>query len=175
MKIHGMNRREWLWIILRDILWMDKLCLICFSFLTGSNVMTCELISVTFSMLEGTGRRPIIRTCGPIIELSSTYQWVIFRTCWRIHGVKFRVCSICLSNSSSVISVKLFSTPNTILRFYNVLWEIPRHVTILLPFIPVSRSCSIISFVIMYAGPPSVLAENANQWRVLVWKNAGCK
>ena len=45
-----------------------------FSFLTGSNVITCESILVTFSMLEGAGRRPIIRTCGPIIELPSTYQ-----------------------------------------------------------------------------------------------------
>ena len=47
-----------------------------FSFLTGSNVITCtcESILVTFSMLQGAGRRPIIRTCGPIIELPSTYQ-----------------------------------------------------------------------------------------------------
>lgn len=45
-----------------------------FSFLTGSNVITCESILVTFSMLEGVGRRPIIRTCGPILDLPSTYQ-----------------------------------------------------------------------------------------------------
>ena len=33
-----------------------------------------ESILVTFSMLEGAGRRPIIRTCGPIIELPSIYH-----------------------------------------------------------------------------------------------------
>jgi len=31
-----------------------------FSFLTGSNVITCDSILVTFSMLEGAGRKPII-------------------------------------------------------------------------------------------------------------------
>ena len=53
---------------------MDKLRLSFFSFLTGSNAITCESILVTFSILEGAGHRPIIRTCGPIIELPSTYQ-----------------------------------------------------------------------------------------------------
>jgi len=46
-----------------------------FSFWTGSNVITCDSILVTFSMLEVGGRRPIIRTCGPILELPSAYQW----------------------------------------------------------------------------------------------------
>lgn len=45
-----------------------------FSFLTGGNVITCESILVTFSLLDGAGRRPVIRTCGPILELPSTYQ-----------------------------------------------------------------------------------------------------
>ena len=45
-----------------------------FSFLTVSNVITCESILVTFSLLEGAARRPIIRTCVPILELPSTYQ-----------------------------------------------------------------------------------------------------
>ena len=36
------------------------------------------------------------------------------------------------------------------------------HVPILIQFKLVSRSCSIISFVIMYAGLPPELAENAN-------------
>ena len=44
------------------------------SFLTGSNVITCESILVTFSMPERAGRRQIIRTCGRIFELPSTYQ-----------------------------------------------------------------------------------------------------
>ena len=52
--------------------------------------------------------------------------------------------------------------PNLIPCLYSVCSEIPRHVAILLQFIPVSQSCSIISFVIMYAGLPPVLAKNAN-------------
>jgi len=71
--------------------------------------------------------------------------------------------SICLPICGNIlISVKLFSTPNSIPCLYSVCSEIPRHVAILLQFIPVSRSCSIIFFVIMYAGLPPVLAKNAN-------------
>ena len=45
-----------------------------FSFLTGSNAITCESILVTISLLEGAAGRPIIRTCALLLELSSTYQ-----------------------------------------------------------------------------------------------------
>ena len=43
-------------------------------FLTGSNVIVCETISVTFTTLDGNTRRPIVHTCGPTLELPSTYQ-----------------------------------------------------------------------------------------------------
>ena len=51
----------------------------------------------------------------------------------------------------------------TRLDFLGRLWsEIPRHVAKLLQFILVSCSCSFISFVIIDAGFPPELAENAN-------------
>ena len=58
---------------------MDRLSPSSFHFLTGSNVIACEsfLVTCTFIMLGGgggAGRRPIIKTCGPILELPSTYQ-----------------------------------------------------------------------------------------------------
>ena len=53
---------------------MDKLSQFFFSFLTGSNIITCESILLRFSLVQGAGRRPIITTCDPIIELPSTYQ-----------------------------------------------------------------------------------------------------
>ena len=43
-------------------------------FLTGSNIILCETIAVTFTTLEGKSRRPIVHTCGPSLELPSTYQ-----------------------------------------------------------------------------------------------------
>lgn len=49
-------------------------------FVTGSDVLLCNNITVTFSNLlndpvqSGKGRRPIVRTCGPVLELPSTYQ-----------------------------------------------------------------------------------------------------
>lgn len=42
-------------------------------FLTGSEAITVEKIEVTFTQLEGLGRRPIAHTCGPLLELPSTY------------------------------------------------------------------------------------------------------
>lgn len=42
-------------------------------FLSGSNMITCDNIEVKFTTLEGTGRRPIVHTCGPSLELPSTY------------------------------------------------------------------------------------------------------
>lgn len=42
-------------------------------FLTGSEAITVEKIEVTFTQLEGLSRRPIAHTCGPLLELPSTY------------------------------------------------------------------------------------------------------
>ena len=49
-------------------------------FVTGSDVLLCDSVTVSYSNLEsdpvqsGKGRRPIVRTCGPVLELPSTYQ-----------------------------------------------------------------------------------------------------
>ena len=43
-------------------------------FITGSNVIACDRIEVAFTTLEGTARRPIAHTCGPLLEIPSTYQ-----------------------------------------------------------------------------------------------------
>ena len=43
-------------------------------FLTGSNIIVCEMITVTFTTLDGKTRRPFVHTCGPTLELPSTYQ-----------------------------------------------------------------------------------------------------
>ena len=43
-------------------------------FLTGSNIILSETVPVTFTALGGKSRRPIVHTCGPSLELPSTYQ-----------------------------------------------------------------------------------------------------
>ena len=43
-------------------------------FCTGSDIITCDSITITFSTLSGLERRPIARTCAPLIELPSTYE-----------------------------------------------------------------------------------------------------
>jgi len=43
-------------------------------FTTGSDLITVKSILVIFNLLDGALRRPIARTCGPLIELPSTYQ-----------------------------------------------------------------------------------------------------
>ena len=43
-------------------------------FLTGSNIILCKTITITFTTLEGKSRRAIVHTCGPSLELPSTYQ-----------------------------------------------------------------------------------------------------
>ena len=45
-----------------------------FAFVTASDVITCDSISVTFVELTGASRRPIAHTCGPVLELPSTYN-----------------------------------------------------------------------------------------------------
>ena len=43
-------------------------------FLTGSNIILCKTITVTFTTLEGKSCRPIVHTCGPSLVLPSFYQ-----------------------------------------------------------------------------------------------------
>ncbi|KAM7406967.1 hypothetical protein PAMA_002936 [Pampus argenteus] len=43
-------------------------------FLTGSDIICVKEITVTFTSLEGLARRPIAHTCGPTVELPSTYN-----------------------------------------------------------------------------------------------------
>ena len=57
---------------------------------TGSDVILCEAITVSFTLLGGTSRRPIFHTCGPVIELPATYNdFCDFREEW---------CSIMANN-----------------------------------------------------------------------------
>lgn len=52
-------------------------------FSTGSDVILCEAITITFTSLAGKGRRPIFHTCGLVIELPSTYDdFCDFREEW---------------------------------------------------------------------------------------------
>lgn len=44
-------------------------------FLTSADIMCVDKIKVTFSKLEGLARRPIAHTCGPVLELPSTYMY----------------------------------------------------------------------------------------------------
>ena len=100
----------------------------------------------------------------PIFETAS---YIGFTTTWcQVKGLLY------LPNSLSVISVKLFSSPNSILRLYSVWSEIPRHVAILLQFIPVSRSCSIISFVILLGGLPQDCTCRECQWSLFLLMKA---
>lgn len=43
-------------------------------FLTGSDAITVDKITLTFTNIEGFTRRPIAHTCGPVLELPSTYR-----------------------------------------------------------------------------------------------------
>ena len=57
---------------------------------TGSDVILCEAITVSFTLLGRTSRRPIFHTCGPVIELPATYNdFCDFREEW---------CSIIANN-----------------------------------------------------------------------------
>jgi hypothetical protein len=42
-------------------------------FVTGSDTMSVDKITVEFSKLKGAGRRPIAHTCGAVLELPCTY------------------------------------------------------------------------------------------------------
>lgn len=43
-------------------------------FITGSDIICCESIEVTFSVFEGMSQRPVAHTCGPLLEIPSSYQ-----------------------------------------------------------------------------------------------------
>jgi len=43
-------------------------------FTTGSNIISVESIQIDFIKIDGLARRPIAHTCGPVLELSSTYR-----------------------------------------------------------------------------------------------------
>lgn len=42
-------------------------------FVTGSDIICFPQIEVTFNVLEGKARRPIAHTCGPLLEIPSTF------------------------------------------------------------------------------------------------------
>ena len=42
--------------------------------MTASSMISVESVSVTFTKLKGVERRPIFHTCGPVLELPSTYS-----------------------------------------------------------------------------------------------------
>jgi hypothetical protein len=43
-------------------------------FCTGSDVITCDDIEISFTLLDGMQRRPIARTCIPLIEIPAAYE-----------------------------------------------------------------------------------------------------
>jgi hypothetical protein len=43
-------------------------------FISGSDVLSCKEIEVTFTSLSGFQRRPVVHTCGPMLELPTTYE-----------------------------------------------------------------------------------------------------
>lgn len=43
-------------------------------FCTGSDVITCQSIEVQFSRDDGFARRPVVHTCGPMLQLPCTYE-----------------------------------------------------------------------------------------------------
>lgn len=43
-------------------------------FITGSDVLSCQTINVEFNTLDGFQRRPVVHTCGPMLELPTTYE-----------------------------------------------------------------------------------------------------
>ena len=42
--------------------------------MTGSDVISVETIEIVFNTSTGLGRYPIFHTCGPLMELPSTYE-----------------------------------------------------------------------------------------------------
>ena len=43
-------------------------------FCTGSDVITCSKIDIEFSIIDGFKRHPVAHTCGPMLQLPSTYE-----------------------------------------------------------------------------------------------------
>lgn len=67
------------WIKGLDENFLKKFLRIC----TGSDVILCDGIEITFTLLAWANRRPIFHTCGCVIELPSTYEgFCDFREEW---------------------------------------------------------------------------------------------
>ena len=67
--------RDCLRFLQRYMRGLDKSQLIKFlRFTTGSDIIAIDKIRVDFVKSDGMQRRPIARTCGPVLELSYTYQ-----------------------------------------------------------------------------------------------------
>ena len=43
-------------------------------FTTGSDLMVCDSLKLNFVKVDGLARRPVAHTCGPGLELPTTYQ-----------------------------------------------------------------------------------------------------
>ena len=43
-------------------------------YVSGSDSLTCDSIEITFTSLSGLQRRPIVHTCGPTLEIPTTYE-----------------------------------------------------------------------------------------------------
>ncbi len=43
-------------------------------FISGSDCLACDSIEITFNALSGLQRRPIAHTCGPRLEIATTYE-----------------------------------------------------------------------------------------------------
>ena len=67
--------RDCLRFLQRYIRGLDKSQLIkSLRFTTGSDIVAVDKITVDFIKSDGMQHRPIARTCGPVLELSYTYQ-----------------------------------------------------------------------------------------------------
>ena len=67
--------RDFLLFLQRYILKLDKSQFIKFlRFTTGSAIISMNKITADFVKIDRMQRRPIARTCDPVLELSSTYQ-----------------------------------------------------------------------------------------------------
>ena len=54
---------------------LDEVALKAFlQFTTGSDIIAVTEITVSFNSLDGAHRSPIAHTCGPVLEVPTTYQ-----------------------------------------------------------------------------------------------------
>ena len=75
MQPKGDVKRGCLHFLQRYIRRLDKSQLIKFlQFITGSDIIAVDKITVVFIIIDGMESRPIARTCRLVFELSSAYQ-----------------------------------------------------------------------------------------------------